>query len=221
MIEDQQNLAQLIKEGLEGEGFAVDALHDGAEGESRILMNHQDYDLIVLDIMLPNKDGISICQSVRAKKITTPVLILTSKDGTDNVIAGLNAGADDYLVKPFHFDELLARIRAILRRPPDSLPPELSINGLTLNPATGKVTKNGQELHLTLKEFRLLEYLMRHPNQVMNREQIIASLWDFSFDSFSNVVDVHVTNLRKKIGDRKGAIIETVHGIGYRFNAPS
>ncbi|MDD5110894.1 MAG: response regulator transcription factor, partial [Patescibacteria group bacterium] len=126
--------------------------------------------------------------------------------------------ADDYLAKPFSFEVLLARIHAVLRRPETVLPAELRIQDITLNPSSRKVIRGNNEIKLTLKEFSLLEYLMRHPNQVMNREQIISSLWDFAFDSFSNVVDVHVTNLRKKLNDRDGRLIETVHGLGYRIN---
>lgn len=145
--------------------------------------------------------------------------MLTAKDGNNDIIGGLNAGADDYLVKPFSFQVLLARIHAILRRPKQALQTEITANILTLRPTEKKVFKNNKEVHLTLKEFSLLEYLMRHPGQVMNREQITNNIWDFSFDSFSNVVDVHITNLRKKIGDKNGKILETVRGVGYRINS--
>jgi DNA-binding response OmpR family regulator len=218
IIEDQENLANLIKDGLEAEGFAVDYVLDGEAGQQRIEMNSDDYDLVILDLMLPKKDGMQICKEVREKKITTPILMLTAKDGIEDIISGLNVGADDYLVKPFTFEVLLARIRAILRRPKTSLPIELRVQDIILNPSTKKVIRNNKEVRLTLKEFSLLEYLMRHPNQVMNREQIISNIWDFAFDSFSNVVDVHITNLRKKIGDKKGRILETVRGAGYKIN---
>ena len=218
IVEDQENLAKLIKSGLEAEGFAADYVLDGETAQLRIDLNHDDYDLIILDIMLPKKSGTEICKSARDKKITTPILMLTAKDGVDDIITGLNVGADDYLIKPFSFHVLLARIRAILRRPKTSLPIELKIKNLTLNTTTKKVFKNNKELKLTLKEYGLLEYLMRHPNQVLNREQILSNIWDFAFDSFSNVVDVHITNLRKKLGDKNGKIVETIRGIGYRIN---
>jgi DNA-binding response OmpR family regulator len=218
IVEDQENLAKLVKRGLESEGFAVDFLLDGQSGLDRIQLNSDDYDLIILDLMLPKKNGLEICKQTRDARITTPILILTAKDTEEDIVSGLNAGADDYLVKPFSFDILLARINAILRRPKEILPSELKIKNLTLNQVSHIVLKDGKEIKLTLKEFSLLEYLMRHPNQVVNREQIISNLWDFAFDSFSNIVDVHITNLRKKIGDHKATIIETMHGIGYRLN---
>lgn len=219
VVEDQENLAKLIKDGLEAESFAVDYVLDGLAGQSRIELSHDDYDLIILDLMLPKKDGLEVCKAVRAKKITTPILMLTAKDGVDDIIKGLNVGADDYLIKPFSFEILVARIRAILRRPKTSLPLELKAQSMTLNPAKKMVLKNDREVKLTLKEYSLLEYLMRHPNQVINREQILSSVWDFAFDSFSNVVDVHITNLRKKIGDKNGKILETVRGMGYKINS--
>ncbi len=219
VIEDQENLAHLIKDGLEAEGFAVDFCLDGESGQLRIELNHEDYDLIILDLMLPKKGGMEICKEAREKKISTPILMLTAKDGVDDIIAGLNVGADDYLVKPFTFEVLLARIRAILRRPQTSLPTELRLQDIVLNPVTKKVFRANKEIRLTLKEFSLLEYLMRHPNQVLGREQIISNIWDFAFDSFSNVVDVHITNLRKKIGDKNGRLLETVRGAGYRINS--
>ena len=230
IIEDQEKLAKMLKNGLEKEGYAADYLTDGESGQRRIELHHNDYDLIVLDLMLPKKSGLEICKAVRKKKIFTPILILTAKNGTDDKVTLLDAGADDYLVKPFSFKELLARIRALLRRPDESLPEELKVKGLRLNPSTRKVYRNGTEVGLTLKEFRLLEYLMRHPNQVINREQLLDNIWDFAFDSFSNVVDVHINNLRKKLnggkkssqngngnGNGNGKVIETVRGVGYRI----
>jgi len=190
---------------------------DGEAGQNRIELHHQDYDLVILDIMLPKKSGIEVCAQVRRDKINIPILILTAKDTEEDIIGGLNAGADDYLVKPFSFEVLLARIHAVVRRPKTALPVEMTVKNITINPVSKRVLKDGQEIKLTLKEFSLLEYLMRHPNQAVNREQITSSLWDFAFDSFSNVVDVHVTNLRKKIGDQNSSFIETVYGIGYRL----
>ena len=218
IVEDEEKLAQSLKKGLEHEGFAVDYVTDGEAGERRITLGHNDYDAVVLDLMLPKKDGFEICKSVRAARITTPILVLTARDATDDKVAALDAGADDYIVKPFSLQELLARLRALLRRPEQALPVELELNDLRLNTTTRKVYRHEREIQLTLKEFGLLEYLMRHPNQVLTREQILDHLWDFAFDSFSNVVDVHMKNLRKKIdGDSPEKLLETIRGVGYRI----
>jgi DNA-binding response OmpR family regulator len=218
VIEDQENLAKLLKSGLESEGFSVDYLLDGESGLNRLLMSSDDYDLVLLDLMLPKIDGMTICKEVRSKKLSIPILMLTARDGADDLIMGLNLGADDYLVKPFSFEVLIARINAILRRPKPVLPVELKAHDITLDTTSRRVFRNNKEIKLTLKEYSMLEYLMRHPDQVLNREQIITNSWDFAFDSFSNVVDVHITNLRKKIGDKKGKILETIRGIGYKIS---
>lgn len=218
IVEDQENLAHLIKDGLESEGMAADCIYDGENALTRIIMSSDDYDLIILDVMLPKRNGIEICESARKSKVTTPIIMLTAKDGNSDVINGLNAGADDYLIKPFSFQVLLARIHAILRRPKEALPNEIKIRNINLNSTEKRVFLNNKEIHLTLKEFSLLEYFMRHPKQVLNREQIINNIWDFAFDSFSNVIDVHITNLRRKLEDKNGRIIESVRGIGYRLN---
>jgi DNA-binding response OmpR family regulator len=217
IIEDQENLAKLVKAGLEAEGFAADCLFDGEAGFRRISLNHQDYDLILLDWMLPKMNGDEICREARKKQIEIPILMLTARDGAKDVITGLECGADDYLTKPFSFDVLVARIRAILRRPKSALPLELTAGDVTLNPATKKVFRGKKEVDLTLKEFALLEYLMRSRGTAVTRDQILSNIWDFAFDSFANVVDVHITNLRKKLGDKEGKIIETVRGVGYRI----
>ncbi|MEK9158313.1 MAG: two-component system response regulator RppA [Patescibacteria group bacterium] len=218
IVEDEEKLAQALKKGLEKEGYAVDYLTDGLAGERRIILSHKDYDLVILDLMLPSKNGFEICESVRSLKITTPILVLTARDATDDKIIALNVGADDYIVKPFSFEELLARMKALLRRPEQLLPNELNVQDLHLDSVTRKVTKKGQEVNLTLKEFNLLEYLMRNPDRVLTREQITDHLWDFAFDSFSNVVDAHIKNLRKKIGDSDNEkILETIRGVGYRI----
>lgn len=218
IVEDSEKLAKLLKKGLESKGYAADYVTDGEAGQSRIEFSHDDYDLVVLDLMMPKKSGFEVCKNVREKNIDIPILILTARDSTDDKISALDCGADDYIVKPFSFKELLARIRAILRRPKNSLPAELKVNKITLNPVTRKVLRGEKEVKLTLKEFSLLEYLMRHPNQVLNREQILDNLWDFGFDSFSNVVDVHIKNLRKKLEDENsGKFLETIRGVGYRI----
>lgn len=218
IVEDEEKLAQSLKKGLEKEGFAVDYIMDGDAGERRIVVSHKDYDLVILDLMLPGKDGFQICRDVREQQITTPILVLTARDATEDKVTALDAGADDYLVKPFSFEELMARVRALLRRPEQALPNELVVKDLCLDTTTRKVTRKGKEINLTLKEFNLLEYLMRHADQVLTREQILDHLWDFAFDSFSNVVDVHVKNLRKKIdGNQHEKLLETIRGVGYRI----
>ncbi len=220
IIEDEEKLAKSIKHGLEKKGYAADYVLDGETGQRRIEMNHRDYDLIILDLMLPKKNGYEVCKNIREQNIMTPVLVLTAKGATEDKVSLLDGGADDYLVKPFSFEELSARVGALLRRPEQTLPIELRVKDLVLNINTRKVFLNGNEISLTLKEFGLLEYLMRNPNQVINREQILSHLWDFEFDSFSNVVDVHVKNLRKKIknGDNE-KLLETIRGVGYRLKS--
>lgn len=216
LTEDNEKLAISIKKGLEQEGYAVDVLLNGEEAERRMITSASDYDAMVLDVMLPGKDGISVCHSLREANIMTPIIILTAKDTTSDKIAGLDAGADDYLIKPFSFEELLARLRAVLRRPQEVAPLILKANNLELNTNTKAITVDGIPVLLTLREFGILEYLLRHPNQVVSREQILAHVWDYSFDSFSNVVDVHIKNLRKKISHYEKTL-ETLRGMGYRL----
>ena len=219
LIEDEAQIANLVKSGLEREGYAVDWVADGLVGEKRIDLYHGDYDLVVLDLMLPGKNGIEICKHVRAKGITIPILILTAKSYIDDKVAALEGGCDDYLTKPFDFKELTSRIRALLRRPKGEMATELKCDGIVLNSSSRKVSLNGKEIKLTLKEFGILEYLMRHPNKVVTRDDILFNVWDFHFDSFSNVVDVHINHLRKKINKGKKNFLETVRGVGYRINA--
>ena len=219
IIEDQVKLAESIKKGLENIGYAVDAVYDGIKGLRRIEASPDSFDLILLDIMLPELDGISLCKKIRSQHITTPVLMLTAKDTLENKIDGLNIGADDYLVKPFEFTELTARIRALLRRPKEVIETELVGSGIKLNTIKHTVEKKGKEVKLTLKEFAILEYFLRNKNQVLSRDKIIAHIWDFNYDTFSNIVDVNIKNLRKKLQSKSENIFETVHGIGYKFNA--
>lgn len=220
IIEDQEKLASLLKKSLEKEGYAADYLMDGESGQRRIELHSSDYDLIILDLMLPKRDGHEVCKNVRNLGIKTPILILTAKDNMDDKVLLLDAGADDYLVKPFSLDELMARVRALTRRPPKSIPSTLRISDIILNPGSRKVFKGEKELDLTLKEFRLLEYLMRNPDQVLERESILSNIWDFDFNSFSNVIDVYINRLRQKLGKRNGQdIIETVRGVGYRIKS--
>lgn len=228
IVEDEEQLARALKKGLEKNGYAADYVLDGEIALRRIEMYSKEYDLVILDLLLPKKNGFEVCETARARGITTPILVLTARDMTEDKIAALDKGADDYLQKPFSFEELLARVRALLRRPKAALPLKLRSGELELDEAARKVRKNGREINLTVKEFMLLEYLMRHPNQVLNRGQIADHLYGFDFDSFSNVVDVHLKNLRKKIyGENFGqnlagpnpGVLETVRGVGYRLKA--
>jgi DNA-binding response OmpR family regulator len=218
IVEDSEKLSGLLKKGLESEGYAADKVHDGKSALDKILLNYQDYDLIILDLMLPGISGLEICRIVRDRRITTPILILTAKDTVDDRITGLNSGADDYLIKPFSFDELLARIRAILRRPKQQIADKLEIKDLVLDLVSKKALRSGKEINLTLKELRMLEYFMRNKGKVLTREDIMTALWDFDFNSFSNVIDVHVKNLRKKIDSGYvHKLFKTVYGIGYKI----
>jgi len=177
-----------------------------------------DYDLMVLDLMLPDMDGWQITKGLREMNITIPILVLTARDEIENKVDLLLSGADDYLAKPFSFEELYARIQAILRRPQNILPDILTVEDIKLDPISRKVERKNKEIPLTLKEFVLLEYFMRNPNKVVNREELLSHLWDFNYSSFSNVVDVHVKNLRKKLGNgNSSAVLETVRGVGYRL----
>ncbi len=218
LVEDEEKLAKALVQGLSKKGYAVDSILDGDKAMKRIFLNHMDYDLVILDLMLPGMDGLSICKKMRENLITIPILILTARDEVDTKVDLLLSGADDYLVKPFSFEELTARISALLRRPSGSLPSIISVGDITLNPSKHIVMRNNEPVSLTLKEFVLLEYFMRHPNVIINREELLTHLWDFNYSSFSNVVDVHVKNLRKKIDFEKGSpILETIRGVGYRF----
>lgn len=219
LVEDEQKLASALSRGLGLEGYTVDHIADGKKALTRISLHRSDYDLVILDLMLPGMDGYEICKQVREMNITIPILILTARNETDTKVQLLTSGADDYLVKPFSFAELVARIRALLRRPTESLPENLQVGDLELNPTERRVLRDGKEIPLTLKEFGLLEFFMRHPNQVVNREDLLNHLWDFNYVGFSNVVDVHVKNLRRKLdeGDSKSRL-ETIRGIGYRLS---
>ncbi len=218
IIEDQQKLANSIKKGLEKVGFAADTLYDGEAGLRRLEFDFKEYDLLILDIMLPGVDGVTICKFLRDKKINIPVIMLTAKDTLENKIQGLNIGADDYIVKPFEFDELVARVKALLRRPVRVMNFEIDLRGITFNAVSRKVQKNGKDIKLTSKEFSILEQFITHPNEVLSRDKIMSHVWDYAFEGFSNVVDVHVKNLRKKLQNKNEKIFETIHGVGYRFN---
>lgn len=217
LVEDEQKLAEALSRGLAHEGYAVDIVSDGKKALTRISLHRSDYNIMILDLMLPSMDGLEICKKMREMDIATPVLILTARAETETKVQLLLSGADDYLVKPFSFAELSARIRALLRRPSETLPETLKIADIELNPGERKVRRDGREIPLTLKEFGLLEYFMRHPNQVVNREDLLNHLWDFNYVGFSNVVDVHVKNLRRKLGSDNQHLLETVRGVGYRL----
>lgn len=216
VVEDNTKLAENLKQGLMQEGYAVDVVEDGLVAEKRILVNRDEYDLVVLDRMLPGKDGVAVCNNWRENDVVVPVLMLTALDATDDKVAGLDAGADDYLAKPFAFKELLARIHALLRRPKKTSPIVLTSHNVSINTTSRMVTYKDKPISLTLKEFMVLEYLMRNLNKVITRDELYSHAWDFADSSFSNTVDVHIKNLRRKIHDN-GKIIQTIRGVGYKM----
>ena len=220
IVEDEQKLADALKRGLELGGYAIDIVSDGKKALTRISLHRKDYDLVILDLMLPSMDGHEVCREMRARDITLPILVLTARAETETKVSLLLSGADDYLVKPFSFAELSARVQALLRRPSEALPQALEVSDITLDPAERRVSRAGRQIDLTLKEFGLLEYFMRNPGRVVNREDLLTHLWDFNYAGFSNVVDVHVKNLRRKLNESNGdGVLETVRGIGYRLRA--
>ena len=219
VVEDEVKMARALRRGLEQEGYAVDTAADGEEGLFQGTEN--PYDAIVLDVMLPKLDGFEVCRRLRAAGRWAPVLMLTARDAVSDRIAGLDVGADDYLVKPFSFGELLARLRALLRRGPTERPTELVVGDLRLDPATHEVSRAGQQVDLSVREFALLEYLMRRAGQVVTRTSILEHVWDINYDGFSNVVDVYVGYLRKKLEQPFGRpLVRTVRGVGYMLLSP-
>lgn len=215
VVEDEPKLNRAIVQGLETRGFAVDFALDGEEGERLARLN--GYDVILLDVMLPKQDGFTVCKNLRAHNIKTPILLLTAKDQVEDKVTGLDGGADDYLVKPFSFEELTARIRSLLRRPVLTQNTILTLDELALDTQAQKVTINSREIELTLREYGLLEYLLRNVGKVVTRQNLLDHVWDQFFDSFSNVVDVHLKNLRKKLPERYAKRIKTIWGKGYRI----
>ncbi|HBK35160.1 TPA: DNA-binding response regulator, partial [Candidatus Uhrbacteria bacterium] len=195
--------------------YAVDFSFDGEEGEK--LAKLEGYDLIILDIMLPKRDGLTVCQNLRGSGIQTPILFLTARDTTDDKILGLDLGGDDYLVKPFSFEELVARVRTLLRRTPQLTPDVLELDDLQVDTRAQLVNVGGKKIELTLREYGLLEYLLRNRGLVITREDVLSHVWDRFHDSFSNVVDVHLKNLRKKLPKNYAKRIQTVWGKGYRI----
>lgn len=216
VVEDEYKITRFIQRGLEMEHYTVDVAYDGEEALGKLGVN--DYDLIILDLMLPKKDGIEVCKEIRGRKIDTPVIMLTARDTIEDRIKGLDQGADDYVVKPFAFGELLARIRALLRREKTVKRSVLQVSDLILDPATHEVTRNGKTVPLTSKEYRLLDYFMRRPGQVCTRTMIGEHIWGYNFVDNSNVIDVSVSNLRKKVdGEASLQLIKTVRNVGYKI----
>ena len=214
VVEDELKMARALRRGLEQEGHAVDAALDGHDGLHRA--SEWDYDAIVLDVLLPGLDGIEVCRRLRRAGRWAPVLMLTARDGVADRISGLDAGADDYLVKPFAFEELLARLRAQVRRGVPERPAVLTVADLVLDPAAHAATLAGRPLPLSAREFALLEFLMRHAGEVVRRTAILEHVWDYNYDGLSNVVDVYVGYLRRKLEQPGGQVcIRTVRGVGY------
>jgi two-component system OmpR family response regulator len=214
LVEDEIKMSRAIRRGLEQEGYAVDTALDGTDGLHRA--SEWDYDAIVLDVMLPGLDGIEVCRRLRQTGRWAPVLMLTARDGVADRISGLDVGADDYLVKPFAFGELLARMRALVRRGARERPAVLTIADLVLDPAAHTVTLSGRPVLLSAREFALLEFLMRHAGQVVSRTDILEHVWNYNYDGLSNVVDVYVGYLRRKLEQPPGQVrIRTVRGVGY------
>jgi DNA-binding response OmpR family regulator len=216
VIEDEKKIAAFIRKGLEEAGFVVDVSHHGDEGFT--LATTRPYDALVLDIMLPGKDGLSILRSLRGRKMTLPVLLLTARGELNERLEGLNLGADDYLTKPFFIEELIARLHVVTRRASGAGQSILAVEDLTVNLLTREVTRAGREIELTAREFALLESLMRSPGRVLTRAQICEQVWNYNFDPGTNLVEVYVQRLRRKVdGDAPVKLIETIRGVGYRM----
>lgn len=216
VVEDEHRIAQAVKEGLEEEGYAVDVEHDGENGYNAARTS--EYDLIILDVMMPGLDGNEVCRRLRDHGDHTPILMLTARDQERDIVKGLDTGADDYLAKPFSFDVLLARVRALMRRPHQSLGEVLKVGELTLDPANKAVAREGQTVQLSSKEFAILEYFMRNPGRVLSKDNIIAHVWDFDADVLPNNVEVFMTFLRAKIDKPfSSPMLHTVRGFGYKL----
>jgi DNA-binding response OmpR family regulator len=219
VAEDERKVANFIRQGLEEEGHTVEVAEDGAEALDRLLAS-LPYDLVVLDVMLPRRDGFSVLKALRDKRVSTPVLLLTAREAVADKVAGLDLGADDYLTKPFAFDEFLARVRALLRRQAGQAAPALRLEDLTLDPATRGVSRGSRSIGLTTREFALLEYFMRNAGRVLTRPMIAEHVWAVDFDRESNVIDVYVGYLRRKIdGPGERPLLHTVRGAGYALRA--
>jgi len=218
VVEDNVKLAASLRKGLEQESYAVEVCVDGAEAFDALRSGPADYGLVVLDVMLPGMDGLTVCRKLRERGIRVPVLLLTARGAVPDRVAGLDAGADDYLPKPFSFEELTARIRALLRRPPQATPTVIRCGEIEMDPARRQVTAGGRRVALTTKEYGLLELFLRHPGQVLSREQIALQVWSGDFEADSNVLEVHVKNIRRKLAEAGHEdAIQTIRGAGYRF----
>lgn len=214
IVEDEKKVASFIKKGLEEEYYAADIAPDGKEGLK--LAQNEEYDLIIMDIMLPFTDGITLTKELRKRKVSTPILMLTVKDSTEAKVEGLDAGADDYLTKPFAFEELIARVRALLRRNEKSKISALKVKGITLDLISHRVIKDGSEIILTPKEFAILEYLLRNKNKVVSRTKLVEHVYDYHFDTETNIIDVFINKLRAKIESGTATpLINTIRGVGY------
>jgi len=218
VVEDERKIADFVRRGLTEQGYAVDVAYDGEEALDWPAV--AEFDVVVLDVMLPGRDGIDVCRTLRERGVRIPIMLLTARDAVEDRVRGLDSGADDYLVKPFAFAELLARLRALARREPGVIAPSLDIGDLTLDTTTREVSRGGRLIEMTTKEYAILEYLMRHPNQVLTRSMIAEHVWNYDFDNASNVIDVHIRNLRRKIDDGFSTkLISTIRGAGYRISA--
>jgi DNA-binding response OmpR family regulator len=219
LVEDDPKLNAIVRQALQEEAYAVDVAFDGDRGEELAYVNQ--YDAVILDIMLPGKDGLQVCGALREAGNVTPVLMLTARDALQDRVAGLDAGADDYLVKPFHVEELLARLRALLRRQAPVKTPRLIVADLAVDTASRTITRAGEPIELTNTEYGLLEYLMRHAGEVISRTELMEHVWDENYEGLSNIVDVYVRRLRGKIDEgREVRLLETVRGAGYRLRSP-
>jgi heavy metal response regulator len=219
VVEDERRIADFLSRGLSEQGYAVDVAYDGEEALDWPTV--AQFDVIILDVMLPARDGVQVCRILRERGLKTPILMLTARDAVEDRVRGLDSGADDYLVKPFAFSELLARLRALTRREPAALGIVLQIADLTMDTSSREVRRQDTLLELTTKECALLEYLMRHANQVLTRTMIAEHVWNYDFDNATNVIDVHIRNLRRKIDDPfQVKLVHTVRGAGYRICAP-
>ena len=219
VVEDNRRLSAALARALEDAGYAVDTACDGTEGQE--LAESAPYDAVILDVMLPGRNGLAVCRALRDRRMNAPILMLTARDTVTDRVRGLDSGADDYLVKPFALSELLARLRAVLRRDVPDRHPLLQAGDITLNPATREVERRNQRVELAPRLFALLELLMRHPNQVLTREAIEAHIWSYDYEGISNVVDVYVRRLRRALDDPfDEKVVETMRGVGYRLRVP-
>jgi DNA-binding response OmpR family regulator len=217
VVEDDRKVASFVEKGLREDGYSVDVAHDGTEGS--VMAHVHDYDLLILDVMLPGKTGYDILNELRREQSSVPVLLLTARDANEDVVRGLDAGADDYLTKPFSFEVLLARVRALVRRGGAKRLERLRYDDVELDRLQHTAHRGGRDLRLTAKEFQLLEYFLLHPEEVVRRTHLLEKVWDLHFDPMSNVVDVHVAKLRRKLkAGGENALIHTMRGVGYILN---